>query len=74
VVLDLPEADALRRKPDSPDVRHLELRRTLFRQVAQNEQGVMLDALAPVDALESSIADALGYGDLAGPGEERLVA
>lgn len=55
IVLDVDEAIALERKPDSPDLTYLEERRRLYRQLAQGPAATLIDASQATDVVSELV-------------------
>jgi thymidylate kinase/glycosyltransferase involved in cell wall biosynthesis len=55
VVLDLGPEEAMRRKPESPDLRYLAGRRSLYLEIAAQEDGLVVDAAKDPDDVQQTI-------------------
>jgi thymidylate kinase/glycosyltransferase involved in cell wall biosynthesis len=55
VVLDLRPEEAMRRKPESPDLRYLSGRRRLYLEIAAQENGLVIDAAKDADDVQQTI-------------------
>ena len=55
VVLDLGPEEAMRRKPESPDLRYLAGRRSLYLEIAAQENGLVVDAAKDPDDVQQTI-------------------
>jgi thymidylate kinase len=55
VVLDLRPEEAMKRKPESPDLRYLSGRRRLYLEIAAQEDGLVIDAAKDPDEVQQTI-------------------
>jgi thymidylate kinase/glycosyltransferase involved in cell wall biosynthesis len=68
-VLDLPEAGAMARQPESPDLVYLRDRRRLYRELAARGDALLVDGSQPAERVTDALLEGLGLvnGDGGGP-------
>lgn len=60
VLLEIPPAEAMRRKDDIPSVEYLEERHGLYRAVAESTGALVVDAAKPIDEVAAALVEAIG--------------